>query len=132
MRRALLALVAFALAACTDGADPAAFCSRFDDVVALDAESLAIDTADADAVIAELAGALDRYEALADAAPSEIGDDVDELAAYASRLVQAVTAVETDDPFERAAAVADAIGDEQRLDEAGRNVAVYAEENCAL
>ena len=130
MRKRHLILIAVALAACSDTTDPAAFCRRYADVVALDAESFAIDSAATDEVVAELARAVERYDALADVAPGEVRDDVRELAAYAGRLVEAITAVEADDPFARAAAVAEAVGDEERLTEAADAVTTYERTNC--
>lgn len=131
---ATLPLVALALAVAGVGCSRSsgseeAFCAQVAEVPALESVLARFSEADPDVLADKIVKARAAYDALADAAPSEIDDETDDVVAMVDATLQAVED-HPDDPAAAADQLRDAVADQPDIEASRAAVAAYAQDEC--
>lgn len=120
------------LSACSDsGRSIEAFCDQLDVMQDADVGFEQIDLDDSVAVHDSLAEFSQHFETLSEVAPEEIREQTSTVARFGVALADAALAANPDDPFDRAALLAEATTQEPGAPEAMEEVAAFAARNCA-
>ncbi len=107
-----------------------AFCSQLTSMNSTDITITEIDLDDSDAVQAALKSFADDFEQLASVAPDEVAADAQTIAEFGRALAEAALAANPDDPFDRAALLAEASAQIGNIDQANDGVASYSARFC--
>ncbi|NOX30594.1 MAG: KR domain-containing protein [Actinobacteria bacterium] len=107
-----------------------AFCSQLTSMNSTDITLAEIDLDDSDAVRAALESFADDFEQLAGVAPDEVAADAQTIAEFGRALAEAALAANPDDPFDRAALLAEASAQVDNIDRANDGVASYSTRLC--
>lgn len=131
-RCALAVVLVGVLASCSDGGRSLeAFCDQLDVMQEADVSFSQIDLDDSVAVHESLSEFSDHFERLAEVAPDDISEQTAAVARFGVALAEAALNANPDDPFDRAALLADATTAEPDAPAAMEQIAAYAARNCA-
>lgn len=136
-RRAAVAIAAAAVLAASsagcskDSGSKEAFCAQVKRVPALESVLARFSEADQDVLADRIAKARDAYDQLADAAPSTIDDETDQVVSLVDDILDAVEQNPTD-PAKASAQLRTAMAAHKGIDEDRAKVASYAEAQCGV
>jgi hypothetical protein len=124
------ALLAAGLSGCTsDGGSTEAFCDQVKQVPALETVLARFSEADRDVLADRIAKARSAYADLADAAPSEIADETDEVVSLVDDILDAVEEHPTD-PAKASAQLRKAMAEHDDVASDRAAVADFAKDEC--
>lgn len=123
--------LALVVAGCSDGRSVEAFCERADALAEADDLLGDIRVSDPPVQVAALERVAGHFDRVADAAPDDIRDDAEQLAAFVHALAAAVDEADPTDPFDQAAELSKAQAEAGDIDGPSERFSRYVARHCA-